>query len=227
MSRENPMKRFMLAVIAVVLALSLGTVAQAATGPARARLDTFATGLHSLTGHFSQSLTDINGQTSKTSSGTLALEAPRQFRWDTLAPYKQTIVADGSRVWTYDPDLEQVTVRVQSTEESHSPLTVLTDLKQMDRDFKVVEQGEHDGLVWLRLTSTAKDPQFDHADLGFDANGLARMTFRDQLGSTSDIRFSDWQRNVAIPPSTFNFVPPKGADVIGDAPVITTQPLKD
>jgi len=221
------MKRFMFAVTAVVLALSLGTVAQAATGPARARLDAFATGLHSLTGHFSQSLTDINGQTSKTSSGTLALEAPRQFRWDTLAPYKQTIVADGSRVWTYDPDLEQVTVRAQSTEESHSPLTVLTDLKQMDRDFKVVEQGEHDGLVWLRLTSTAKDPQFDHADLGFDANGLARMTFRDQLGSTSDIRFSDWQRNVAIPPSAFNFVPPKGADVIGDLPVISTQPLKD
>jgi len=221
------MKRFMFAVTAVVLALSLGTVAQAATGPARARLDAFATGLHSLTGHFSQSLTDINGQTSKTSSGTLALEAPRQFRWDTLAPYKQTIVADGSRVWTYDPDLEQVTVRAQSTEESHSPLTVLTDLKQMDRDFKVVEQGEHDGLVWLRLTSTAKDPQFDHADLGFDANGLARMTFRDQLGSTSDIRFSDWRRNVAIPPSAFNFVPPKGADVIGDLPVISTQPLKD
>ena len=221
------MKRLMLVLSTIVLALSLSAIAQAATGPARARLDAIATGLQSLTGHFSQSLTDINGQTKKTSSGTLALEAPRQFRWDTLAPYKQTIVADGSRVWTYDPDLEQVTVRVQSTEESHSPLTVLTDLKQMDRDFKVVEQGEHDGLVWLRLSSTAKDPQFDHADLGFDANGLARMTFRDQLGSTSDIRFSDWQRNATIPPSAFNFVPPKGADVIGDAPVITTQPLKD
>jgi outer membrane lipoprotein carrier protein len=221
------MKRFMLAVTTAVLMLSLGTVASAAAGPARARLDTFASGLHSLTGHFTQSLTDINGQSSKTSSGTLALEAPRQFRWDTLAPYKQTIVADGSRVWMYDPELEQVTVRVQSTEEAHSPLTVLTDVKQLDRNFKVAEQGEHDGLVWLRLTSTAKDPQFDYADLGFDANGLARMTFRDQLGSTTDIRFSDWQRNASIPESAFNFVPPKGADVIGDVPVITTQPLKD
>jgi outer membrane lipoprotein carrier protein len=157
----------------------------------------------------------------------LSLEAPRQFRWETLSPYKQTIVADGSRVWLYDPDLEQVTVRVQSTEEAHSPLTVLTDLKQMDRDFKVTEQGEHDGLAWLRLTSTAKDPQFDYADLGFDANGLARMTFRDQLGAVTEIRFANWQRNPAIPPATFNFVPPKGADVIGDAPVIQTQPLKD
>jgi outer membrane lipoprotein carrier protein len=221
------MKRFMLAAVTIVLSLSFGAVAQAATGPARARLDAFAQNLHSLTGHFSQSLTDTNGQTGKTSAGTLALEAPREFRWDTLTPYKQTIVADGSRVWLYDPELEQVTVTVQSSEEAHSPLTVLTDLKQMDKNFKTTEQGERDGLVWLRLTSNGKDPQFDYADLGFDANGLARMTFRDQLGSTTDIRFSDWQRNAVISPSQFNFVPPKGADVIGDVPVISTQPLKD
>jgi outer membrane lipoprotein carrier protein len=218
------MNRF-IAIIAT-FALTLAT-AHAATGNARTKLDAFATGLHSLTGNFSQTLTDANGQPGKSSSGTLALEAPRQFRWETTAPYKQTIVADGSRVWLYDPDLEQVTVRIQSGEEAHSPLTVLTDLKQMDRDFKVTEQGERDGLSWVRLTSTAKDPQFDYADLGFDANGLARMTFRDQLGATTDIHFSGWQRNASIAPQTFNFVPPKGADVIGDAPVITTQPIKN
>ena len=218
------MNRFIATIATFALTL---VTAHAATGNARAKLDAFATGLHSLTGSFSQTLTDANGQPGKSSSGTLALEAPRQFRWETTAPYKQTIVADGSRVWLYDPDLEQVTVRIQSGEEAHSPLTVLTDLKQMDRDFKVTEQGERDGLSWLRLTSTAKDPQFDHADLGFDANGLARMTFRDQLGATTDIHFSGWQRNASIAPQTFNFVPPKGADVIGDAPVITTQPIKN
>ncbi|MEW9570206.1 outer membrane lipoprotein chaperone LolA [Rhodanobacter sp. Si-c] len=219
------MKRFTIVVAAFLL--SLAGAAQAATGTARARLDAFATGLHSLTGSFTQTLVDPNGNAGKTSAGTLALEAPRQFRWETATPYKQTIVADGSRVWMYDPELEQVTVRIQSSEEAHSPLTVLTDLKQMDKEFKVTEQGEHDGLAWLRLTSTAKDPQFAYADLGFDASGLARMTFKDQLGSTTDIRFSNWQRNVAIPPTVFNFVPPKGADVIGDAPVLQVQPLKN
>jgi outer membrane lipoprotein carrier protein len=219
------MKRFTFAF--ALLLLSLGSATQAATGPARTRLNAFAQNLHSLTGHFSQTLIDINGHDSKTSAGTLALQSPRQFRWQTLTPYKQTIVADGSRVWMYDPELDQVTVRVQSAEEAHSPLTVLTDVSQLDNNFKVAERGERDGLQWLRLTSTAKDPQFDYADLGFDAHGLARMSFRDQLGSTTDIRFSDWQRNVAIPPSTFNFVPPPGADVIGDAPVINVQPLKD
>ncbi|MET3650817.1 outer membrane lipoprotein chaperone LolA [Dyella japonica] len=219
------MKRLLL-VASAALALSVSSLAMAA-GPARTRLDAFANGLHSLSGKFSQTLKDANGNSGKPSNGTLALQAPRQFRWETLAPSKQTIVADGSRVWLYDPDLEQVTVRVQSSEESHSPLTVLTDVKQMDKDFNVAEQGDHDGLSWLRLTSKAKDPQFDYADLGFDANGLARMLFRDQLGAVTDIRFSDWQRNVPIPPETFNFVPPPGADVIGDLPVIQTQPIKN
>lgn len=223
------MKRFALALalaLSIVLLL-FAAVAQAASSTARARLDAFATNLHSLTGHFTQTLTNANGQAAKTSSGTLALEAPREFRWDTLAPYKQTIVADGGRVWMYDPDLEQVTVRRQSTEETHSPLTVLTDIKQLDKDFKASERGEHDGLLWLRLTSTSKDPQFAYVDLGFNDTGLVRMGFRDQLGSTTDIRFSDWQRNPSLAPGTFTFVPPKGADVIGDVPDISIQPIRN
>ncbi|MEO6800030.1 MAG: outer membrane lipoprotein chaperone LolA [Rhodanobacter sp.] len=219
------MKRLLLALSTMLVMWSV--TVQAATGPARERLDTFASGLHSLTGNFSQSLTGVGGQSSKTSTGTFVLMAPREFRWDTLAPYKQTIVADGSRVWMYDPELEQVTVKRQSTEEAHSPLTVLTDLKQLDRDFKVTEQGEHDGLAWLQLTSTGPDPQFDHADLGFDANGLVRMRFRDQLGSTTDIHFSNLRRNAAVPDTTFNFEPPKGADVIGDLPVLITHPVRN
>jgi outer membrane lipoprotein carrier protein len=220
------MKRLRFAAAVAVVALSLSTLVHAAAGPARTRLDAFSHGLHALSGNFTQTLSGANGQTQQT-SGTLVLQAPSQFRWDTTAPYQQSIIADGSRVWSYDPGLEQVTVRRQDTEAAHNPLAVLTDLSQVDSEFNITEQGEHDGLVWLRLTSRAKDPAFDYVDLGFDANGLARMQFRDQLGSTTDIRFSNWQRNPVIPPADFNFTPPKGTDVVGDAPVITTQPLKN
>jgi len=215
------MKRLLLA--ATLSLLSLPTFA---AGPARDRLDAFAKGMHSLSGRFSQTLSGPNGEQGKTSSGTLALQAPRQFRWETTAPYKQTIVADGSRVWLYDPDLEQVTVRKQSSEEAQSPLTVLTDVSRIDKDFKVTEQGEHDGFQWLRLTSTNKDPQFAYADLGFDAEGLKRMAFRDQLGNVTRIQFAGLVRNAALSDGTFNFVPPQGTDVVGDAPVLQTQPVK-
>jgi len=195
---------------------------------ARARLDTFAKDLRSVSAHFEQQAFDPKGGAGKTSRGELALKAPRQFRWDTVAPYKQLIVADGEKVWIYDADLEQVSVRAQGTEEAHSPLTVLTDLSQLDRDFATSEQGEHDGLSWLRLKSKDKDPQFAYADLGFDATNLVRMQFEDTLGDKTEIRFSDWKRNPALAADAFRFTPPKGVDVVGDpTPTAEAHPVKD
>ena len=198
------------------------------TEPARARMEAFAKGLHAVTADFSQSVTDANGHRGEQSHGTLALRAPRQFRWETAAPYQQTIVADGNRVWIYEPDLDQVSVRSQSSEEAHSPLTVLTDLSQLDSQFTTSEAGERDGLVWLKLTSKAQEPQFEYAELGFDGDSLQRMQFKDQLGNITEIHFSDWKRNPALAVGTFKFTPPKGADVIGDTrPDAEVFPIKD
>ena len=210
------------------VAMSLvGSSPLCAADAARARLDAFSKGLTSVSGSFEQQVSDAHSGKTKTSQGTLSLKAPRQFRWDTTAPYKQLIVADGEKVWIYDPDLEQVTVRAQGTEEAHSPLTVLTDLSQLDHDFTTSEQGEHDGQVWLRLKSKDKEPQFEYADLGFDQTGLASMTFKDTFGNSTQIRFSGWQRNAKLAPDLFKFIPPKGVDVVGDAtPAAETHPLK-
>lgn len=210
-----------------LLCLFFSTSAFAADG-ARGRMDTFARDLNSVSADFEQHVLDPNGGTGKTSSGTLALKAPRQFRWETKTPYQQLIVADGEKVWIYDPDLEQVTVRAQGTEEAHSPLTVLTDLSQLDRDFTTTEQGEHDGLSWLRLKSKDKEPQFEYCDLGLDAAGLQRMRFQDTLGNSTEIHFSHWQRNPKFAPDKFKFTPAKGVDVIGDAaPAAQAFPVKD
>jgi outer membrane lipoprotein carrier protein len=210
-----------------LLGLLLSATVFAAEG-ARGRLDAFAKDLNSVSAEFEQHVLDPNGGAGKTSNGTLVLKAPRQFRWETKAPYQQLIVADGEKVWIYDPDLEQVTVRAQGSEEAHSPLTVLTDLSQLDRDFTASEQGERDGLTWLRLKSKDKEPPFDYCDLGLDASGLQRMRFQDTLGNSTEIHFSHWQRNPKLAPDKFKFMPPKGVDVIGDAaPAAQTYPVKD
>jgi outer membrane lipoprotein carrier protein len=214
--------------VSIILLLTLPSTLALSAEAARQRLDAFAKDLRALSGSFEQRVVNARGGKGKTTQGTLALKAPRQFRWDTTLPYKQLIVADGDKVWIYDADLEQVTVRAQGTEEAHSPLTVLTDLSQLDRDFTTSEQGEHDGLAWLRLKSKDKEPQFAYADLGFDANGLARMQFEDTLGDKTEIRFSDWKRNPQLPPDSFKFTPPPGVDVIGDpTPAAVAHPVKD
>jgi len=204
-------------IAAVLLSLCLvPLMASAATPTARARLDAFAHDLHALRGDFTQTLTDVNGQQGQPTRGTVELLAPRQFRWQTTAPYQQLIVADGSHVWTWDPDLEQVTVRKQSLSEAHSPLTILTDPARLDKEFKIDELGQRDGLAWMRLTPRDASQSIQSAELGFDAQGLVEMRFTDSRGADSVIRFSHWQRNPKLPDSDFQFTPPKGADVVGD-----------
>lgn len=220
-----------------LLGAAAGSAAAADT--ARARLDAFAKGLQTVTANFEQHVFDPNDKPGKTSSGALAVQAPKQFRWDVTKPYQQLIVADGMHVWIYDPDLEQVTVRNQSLEEAHSPLVVLTDTSLLDRDFSASEQGERDGLLWLRLKSRAKESDFEYADLGLgcaqagasDCKGayaLERMQFKDTLGNRTDTRFSQWQRNPRIAAEQFTFKPPAGVDVIGEVkPGAEVHPIKD
>ena len=199
----------------LILCSSLLLSSLANAGPARDRLESFAKGLDSLRGSFVQEVHDADNRVTDTQSGTIALKAPRQFRFEYAKPFPQLIVADGDDVWIFDQDLNQVTVRSQSQEEAHSPLTVLVDISGLDRDFKVNESGEKDGMAWLTLTPKAKDASFKQVELGFSADGPARMVVADQIGQRNEWRFAKWERNAKLDPKLFKFTPPKGADVIG------------
>lgn len=201
-------------------------LAAAATPAARTQLDRFSTGLETLSGTFEQR-TQSGGQT-ESSSGTLALKAPRLFRWDYLDPFEQRIVADGDHVWVYDIDLEQVSVRPQSFDEASSPLAVLMDLKQLDAEFAVSDGGHGEGLDWLVLKSRSKEPQFKEARLGFAGDQLQAMRVIDSFEGRIDYRFSAWQRNQILPPKHFVFEVPEGVDVIGETRAgAEVQPLGD
>ena len=207
------MKKFStgLVVIAVLLAST-----PCFAGVARDRLETFTQGLESLRGTFVQRVHDAGGRVTESSRGTVALRAPRLFRWKYDDPFPQLIVADGDNVWVHDEDLEQVTVKNQSLEESQSPLTVLIENAPLERDYTVSEPPESDGLAWLKLVPKAKEASFETCELGFSDAGLTRMVLTDALGQRNELSFGKWERNPKLPPDTFRFTPPEGADLIGE-----------
>ena len=201
----------------LVLASLLMLLPTTAFAAGRSALDRFSEGLRSLDGRFVQQVVDPQGQAGTRSEGRIALRAPRQFRWEYQTPYEQLIVADGDHVWMYDPDLEQVTVRVQSYEEQTSPLAALIDPGELDRQFVVVDDGRSEGLDWIALRARKPaESAVQSARLGFGPSGLARMVFEDQLGQRTEVRFSGWTRNGSLPASLFRFVPPEGVDVVGE-----------
>jgi len=200
------------------LLVAVAMLAGAAHAGARDRLDSFTKGLQGLDGQFTQTVFDDNGRVRESSSGRVALSAPRLFRWEYVKPYPQLIVADGKTVWVYDPDLEQVSRRAQGTAEQDSPLAALIDPGKLDRDFLVEDGGAGDGLQWLLLKpkQDGDEAAFQSAKLGLDGNGLARMEIIDALGQRTEISFSGWKRNPSFARDTFTYTPPAGVDVVGE-----------
>jgi outer membrane lipoprotein carrier protein len=199
--------------------LFLGTALLAGNALAGGRdeLKSFASGLKGLDGQFTQQVYDAKGKLKESSSGRVALAAPRLFRWEYAKPYPQLIVADGKKVWVYDPDLQQVTVRDQGSEEQNSPLSALIDPAKLDQQFNVKESGNADGLQWLTLTPKSEgEASFQSARLGFGKGGLSRMEVLDAVGQNTKISFSGWKRNPAFAGATFKYTPDKGVDVVGD-----------
>ena len=203
--------RFLLA----AAALSLALPAAAASDP-QAVLEGFTRGVQGLSAEFRQRVFDADGGLDEDSQGRIALAVPRQFRWEYERPFPQLIVADGNRVWIYDPDLEQVQVRPQGAEEQRSPLAALVDPGELERQFVVGDGGHADGLDWVTLEPRGEDAPFSEGRLGFSGGELVRMQMRDSLGQRTEIAFSGWKRNPAFAADTFRFMPPVGVDVIGE-----------
>lgn len=199
-----------------LLGLTAALFATTAFAGARDDLDQFTRGLKGLDGRFTQQVFDPKGKLKETASGTVALSAPRLFRWQYTKPYPQLIVADGQHVWVYEPDLQQVTKRPQGAEEQNSPLAALIDPTRLDAQFNVTEAGTSGGLDWLTLApKQGADAGFQSARLGFGDAGLERMEVVDALGQRTQVRFDGWRRNPKFDNGTFKFRPQKGVDVIG------------
>ena len=189
--------------------------ANASAGQARDRLDAFLLDLGSLEASFRQILLDERVQSADESSGTVYLRRPGRFRWDYTEPFPQLIVADGERVWLFDPGLEQVTVRAQSQALGSTPAALLTSDRPVDETFTITELGTHaDGIAWLMLEPRDTGGNFEGIRIAFDARGLHAMELRDSFGQTTRIEFTDIRRNPELDAALFRFTPPTGVDVI-------------
>lgn len=203
---------------AALLLTMVAQVTLAASDPAagQQKVEGFLQRLQSLQAQFKQTLTDRNGLTVEEASGTLAIRRPDRFRWDYREPNEQVIVADGSRIWLYDADLEQVTVRKLDDTLSATPAMLLSGQGNLQDNFSVTQTSQEGGVFWVRMQPKRDDTDFKWVRLGFDGNSLRFMQLADKLGQTTTLEFSQLERNPALDPSRFTFTVPPGADVIGD-----------
>ncbi len=198
----------------------LAAAALGLAGAARAggmdRLNEFMGATLAATGEFEQRVYNRDRKLVQESRGTLAFQRPGRFRWTYSKPYPQVIVGDGARVWVYDEDLNQVTVRKLDQALGATPAALLAGANEALKAFALRDEGTRDGLEWVEAVPRDKDSTFERIRMGFGVAGLARMELSDNFGQTTELRFRALQRNPRVDPALFRFTPPKGADVVGD-----------
>lgn len=201
--------------LALVLGGIFGNV-HGQDGPGRAQLEHFSDGLETLHARFDQRVISSDGVVEDGSSGEVWLQRPGLFRWEYGGDYPERVVADGKNIWIHDEVLEQVTVKSQSDAAVNSPLTLLTDLSQLDAQFEVREVGGDDQLQLIELRSRTAESEFERILLGLSEDVLRMMIMEDAFGLRTEIRFQQIERNPELDPRLFSFTPPESADVIGE-----------
>ncbi len=219
MRTDRRARRRLAPLLALTAGLALlGRASGAAAEDAAARVDAYLASLRTLSTGFVQVVRDRDGQITSRAAGTLTLSRPNRFRWDYREPYVQAIVADGRKLWLYDADLQQVTVRPLEQGLGSTPAMLLSGAGRVADAFEGVSVERRGDLTWCALKPRQRGSDFERVSLAFDSRGeLAAMELADKLGQATEITFDGARRNVRVDEAAFRFVPPKGADGIGGA----------
>ena len=180
------------------------------------RFKTFLRDTQSARAEFEQKVYGREGKLMQESSGSFVFQRPGRFRWSYAKPVDQLIVGDGERVWIYDRDLSQVTVRRLSRALGSTPAALLAGASDVEKAFELRDAGSRDGLEWMEAKPKEREAGFELVRMGFGAQGLQAMELIDHFGHTTRLRFSNLRPNPKIDPAEFRFEPPPGADVLGE-----------
>lgn len=213
----------------VALAL-LGPTAHAAgedaCAPGAQALKTRLATLRTLSANFEQQVTAADGHGLQTSAGLMQLAKPGRIYWVAEPPYEQTVVADGTKIWIYDPDLAQVTVKTLHHQLDNSPAALLVgDSDRLLEEFKVCvipdaggpeAQKPETNRIRIVLRPLATDSVYTRIELVFAGTEPRAIIMTDSLGQRTDIQLRDVELNQPVDPKLFRFMPPPGVDVFQD-----------
>lgn len=192
--------------------LSLGFIS-IAHADAAGTLSQLLKNMHSMQADFTQSIVDKRGKVVQKSVGRMDLQRPNHFRWDVRSPIKQLIITNGKKIWIYDPDLEQVTIRKLVKAAGETPAMLLSDENlTLTNDFSVQQLNDSSFL----LIPKDQGSIISSLKLGFSNQQIREMQMQDHLGHTTKIEFSHVVLNKPESASLFNFKPPANIDIIDE-----------
>lgn len=201
---------------AVLLAAFSCTSSLSAQASAVDQFKIFVSGNKTAKGEFSQQQVKIvegKAKIGKSASGVFVFARPGKFIWTYLMPYEQILQSDGEKLYLYDKDLNQVTIKAISSALGASPAAILFGQSDLEKNFTLKEVGLKQGVEWLEAIPKEKDTQFEHIGIGMKDGLPLALELRDKFGQISLVTLKNFEKNPNLKTDQFKFVVPAGADV--------------
>jgi len=208
--------------VLTLLVVAAVAAAPATTAPELTRLVERLQDHYQATASFTAKFTETlegPGTPPRARSGQVSYRKPGRIRWEFAAPQPETIVADGTTLFDYDPGLNQVLeMPLKNAFKGRTAVAFILGVGNLRRDFAVAvaASSSDDGLTHLAVSP--KDGR-DKIELGLDTKtmNIVKLRVIDGLGNSTTLQFSAITRNVAIDGAQFKFVTPQGADIVNAA----------
>jgi outer membrane lipoprotein carrier protein len=210
------MRNFKIVIASGLLLLPVVLMPLHAKADGMSSLKNFYKQTQAVRANFHQLVTDRQGRKVQEVYGEMQLKRPNKFRWDYNQPFEQQIVSDGDKVWLYDIELAQVTVRPLGKALGSSPAALLAGDSNLEKNFKLNNVDSKDGIDWVNANPNNEDSGFEKILLGFKNDQLQEMQLVDSFGHQTKIVFSKLENNPVINNQVFLFKPPAGVDVVGE-----------
>ena len=169
-------------------------------------------GLKTMKAGFTQYEVTEDNQHGEESHGLVWLKAPDQFRWHYKQPIEQLIIADGKKVWVYDEDLEQVTVKEQNNKLNPIYVIINKDLSETHYDIKF--ETETTDTAWVSLTPKEQSEEVKTVWLALKDKSLSQIKVVNHMDQTMIFELHGSEKNPELEKGLFEFTPPEGVDVI-------------
>ncbi|WP_154223471.1 outer membrane lipoprotein chaperone LolA [Marinicella rhabdoformis] len=198
--------------IVLILMWSFQLAAEAPQTDPQVLLAEVRDGLSTMRAEFTQFEVNEDNKHGEESHGLVWLKAPSQFRWHYKQPIEQLIIADGHKVWVYDEDLEQVTVKKQNNQ--LNPIYVIINKDLSNQHYNIKFETESNGTSWISLTPKKQSEEVKTVWLALKDKQLSQIKVVNHLDQTMIFEFHDSVKNPKLEDDLFQFSPPEGVDVI-------------
>ena len=163
-----------------------------------------------------QLIVESDGALLEESSIQMHVMRPDGFYWETLEPFSELLVTNGTTLWSYQPDLEQVVIEDWDSSRAELAAELLSGrTDSLTAEYEISAQGKAgESMIAFQLFPLDQNSLYRRINISFENASLFSIHLDNKNGQKTLWQFNQPKINQQLSPDLFNFQIPPGIEIV-------------